>query len=129
MKVFKSLSLFLALFLLGTSISFAQSQTDNVTDEQRAELQQAMEELVTALALTEEQKPEFVAISRSYAEQMIEVRDSDQGQFKKYRRIKSLMQDRNAEMEDLLSDEQYDIYLEKQEEMQQRRKEMRSENQ
>ena len=47
------------IFLLGTNISFAQSQASNLTDEQKQELAKNMEEFVGVLNLSEEQSVKF----------------------------------------------------------------------
>ncbi len=125
MKSLKTLSLFLALFLLGVNTGFAQSQAKNLTDEQKEELAKNMEEYFEALNLSEEQKAEFEAVTKKYAEQMKAVRDGGGGKLKKYRKIKSIQKNKNAEMEKLLSEDQYEVYLEKQEEMQKKMKEKR----
>jgi len=114
------------IFLLGVNISFAQSQAADLTDEQKQELAKNMEEFVGALNLSEEQKPEFEAITKKYAEQMIAVKNDSGGKLQKYRKVKSIRKNKNAEMEKLLSKNQYEIYLEKQEEMQKKMKERRS---
>ncbi len=126
MKSVKNFILFLAFFSLGTSFISAQSQATEVNDEQKEQMAQAMEEFFAALNLTEEQKAEFKAISSKYKEQMLAVRDSDMSNMKKYREVKAIRSARNAEMEELLTEKQYDIYLEKQEEMQQQMKERRN---
>ncbi|MEL6969091.1 MAG: hypothetical protein AAFZ63_12810 [Bacteroidota bacterium] len=128
MKSVKNFILFLAFFSLGTSSIFAQSQAAEVSDAEKEQMAQAMEEFFAALNLTEDQKAEFKAISSKYNAQMIAVRDSDMSNMKKYREVKSIRSNRNAEMEELLTEEQYEIYLEKQEEMQQQMKERRNQN-
>ena len=125
MKSLKILSLFFALFLLGANTSFAQSQATTLTDEQKEELAKNMEEYFEALNLSEEQKPEFEAITRKYAEQMKAVKDGGGGKLQKYKKVKSIQENKNSEMEKLLSKDQYEVYLEKQEEMQKRMKERR----
>ena len=128
MKSVKNFILFLAFFSLGASATFAQSQTAEVSDQQKEQMAQAMKTFFAALDLTEEEKIEFEAISQKYNQQMIAVRDSDQSNLKKYREVKAIREARNTEMEELLNEEQYEIYLEKQEEIQQQMKERRSQN-
>ncbi len=121
MNSLKILSLFFALFLIGTNITFAQSERSNLTDEQKEELAEGIEEYFNSLNLSEEQKPVFEELTRKYAEQMKAVKDAGGRKFKMYRRVKSIRKEKNAEMEKLLSEDQYEVYLEKQEEMQERR--------
>ncbi len=84
-----------------------------------------MEEFFLALDLSEDQKPQFREISRRYAEEMKAVRDGGGGKFQKFKKLKAIRENKNAEMKDLLSEEQYQVYLEKQEENQKKMKENR----
>ncbi|MEL6836514.1 MAG: hypothetical protein AAFP77_26175 [Bacteroidota bacterium] len=128
MKSVKNFILSLGLFAFATTASFAQTQAPEASSEQKEQMAQAMETFVEALNLTDEQKIEFKAISSKYNEQMMAVRDSDMSNMKKYREVKAIRSARNAEMEELLTEEQYEIYLEKQEEIQQQMKERRNQN-
>lgn len=125
MKSLKILSFFFALFLVGANTSFAQSQATKLTDEQKEELAQNMEEFLEVLNLSEDQKPEFETITKKYAEQMQAVKDGGGSKFSMYRKVKSIWKDKNSEMKKLLSKDQYEAYLEKQEEMQEKMKEKR----
>ena len=117
--------MFFALFLLGANTSFGQSKATTLTDEQKEELAKNMEEYFEALNLSEAQKPEFKAITEKYAKQMKAVKDSGGGKLQKYKKVKSIQKNKNSEMEKLLSKDQYEVYLEKQEEMQKRMKKRR----
>ena len=123
MKSLKLLSFLLTIFLFGTNSSFAQSEAINLTDGQKEELAKNMEEFFEVLNLSEEQKPEFESITKKYAKQMKAVKEDGGGKFKKYRKVKSIQKDKNSEMKKLLSEEQYEVYLEKQKEMQKKMKE------
>ena len=125
MKTLKILSLLFALFLIGTNTSFAQSKTADLTEEQKEELSKNLEAYFDALNLTEEQKSEFEAITKKYAGQMKSLKDSGGSRFSKYRKMKSIRSNKNAEMKKLLSKDQYKVYLDKQEEMQKKMKERR----
>ena len=46
----------------------------------------------------------------------------------KYKKVKSIRKNKDAEMKHLLSKDQYKVYLEKQEEMQKKMKEQRRKN-
>ena len=125
MKSLKVLSLLFAFFLVGLNTSFAQSQASHLTDEQKEELTRSIEEYVAALDLSEEQKSEFEAITKKYAEQMKAVKDGGGGKLQKYKKVKSIRGNKNEEMKELLSKDQYETYLEKQEEMQEKMKQRR----
>lgn len=127
MKVLKILSLFFALCLIATT-TFAQSRTANLTEQQKEEIKKNVEEYATALHLSEEQKPKFEEITKKYAKQMKAVKDSGGRLMSKYRKVKSIRQNKDADMNSILSKDQYKIYLDKQEEMQKKMKERRMRN-
>ncbi len=126
MRSVKLLSLCLAFFFAGTVLSYAQTEAPKVTDEQKEELAASMKEFLTALDLSEEQKSEFEAITVKYAEQMKAVKESSEGKFKKMKKAKSIQESKNKEMKALLSEEQYNLYKEKQKEMKEAMKEMKN---
>lgn len=125
MKVLKILSLFFALCLMGTNTTFAQSRAANLTVEQKAQIKQNVEAYAVALQLSETQKPKFEEITKKYAKQMKAVKDSGDRPMSKYKKVKSISKNKDAEMKSLLSKDQYKVYLEKQEEMQKKMKERR----
>ena len=123
MKVLKILFLFFALFLIGTNTTFAQSKGANLTEEQKEEVKKNVEEYAAALHLSEVQKPKFEEITKKYAKQMKALKDSGGSRMSKFRKMKSIRKNKDAEMKSLLSKGQYEIYLEKQEEMRKKMKE------
>ena len=126
MKLFKS-SLLIFIALLATSnTNFAQTNSAELTDQQKEELNKNIEEFAQTLSLSEEQRIQFEEITIKYTAQMMEVRDSDSGKMKKYKKVKSIRKKRNAEMKELLSKDQYKVYLEKQKEIQKKMKERRN---
>lgn len=125
MKLLKVLSLFFALFLIGINTSYAQSKADSLTDEQKEEIKKNLEEYSAALNLSEDQRPKFEAITKKYAEQMKAVKDGGGRKLQKYKKLKSIGKNKDAEMKVLLSKDQFKVYLEKQEEMKDKMKERR----
>ena len=125
MKSVKVLSLFFALFLIGTNTTFAQSKETNLTEEQKEEIRKNLKEYAAALNLSEDQLPKFEEITMKYAKQMIAVKDSGDRRMSKFKKVKSIRKNKDAEMKTLLSKDQYNIYLEKQEEMKNRIKDRR----
>ena len=126
MKSLKFLSLFFLVLFLGTNNGFAQAEAANLTEEQKAEMAKNMEEFSEVLKLSDEQKTEFKAITKKYAMQMKAVKDGGGGKMSMYKKVKAIRKDKNAEMKELLSDDQYEAYLKKQEEMQKKMREKRS---
>ena len=123
MKSLKVLSLFFALFFIGINTSYAQSKADNLTEQQKEEIQKNLEEYAAALDLSEDQRLKFEEITKKYAKQMIAVKDSGASRMSKYKKVKSIRKNKDAEMKTLLSKDQYKVYLEKQEEMSKKIKE------
>lgn len=123
MKSLKVLSLFFALFFIGINTSYSQSKADNLTEQQKEEIQKNLEEYAAALDLSEDQRPKFEEITKKYAKQMIAVKDSGARRMSKYKKVKSIRKNKDAEMKTLLSKDQYKVYLEKQEEMSKKIKE------
>ena len=125
MNVLKMISLFLALLLIGTNTTFAQTRVTNITEEQKEEIKKNLEEYAAALDLSEDQQSKFEEITRKYAKQMIAIKDSGGRRMSKFEKLKSIRKNKDAEMKTLLSKDQYKVYLEKQEDMQKRIKERR----
>jgi len=128
MNLLKMISLSLALFLIGTSTTFAQSRVTNLSEEQKEELKKNLEEYAVALNLSEDQQPKFEGITKKYAKQMIAVKDSDDRRMTKFKKVKSIRKNKDSEMKKLLSIDQYKVYLKKQEKMNKTIKERLSKN-
>ena len=126
MKSLKILSFFLALFVIGIYTSFAQNSESQLPKDYQEQMATSLKEYFKALGLTDEQKTEFEAITQKYTLQMIAVRDGNESKWKKYKKVKAIRKNKDAEMEELLSDEQYATYQEKQEEMQAKMKARRN---
>ena len=125
MKTIKFLLSTFVFLLLATCALYGQSSTNAYSEAQKEEFAANMEEFFLALDRSEEQKPQFREISQRYAEEMKAVRDGGGGKLQKLNKLKAIRKNKNAEMKDLLSEEQYQVYLEKQEENQKKMKENR----
>jgi len=68
MKSLKILSLFFILFLIGTNTILAQSRAANLTEEQKEEVKNNLEEYAAALDLSEDQRPKFEEITKKKSE-------------------------------------------------------------
>jgi hypothetical protein len=111
---------------MSINFSFAQSTSANLTDEQEIKLAKNIEEFCKVLNLSEEQTQEFEAITKKYAEQLKAVKEDGGGKIQKYKKVNTIRNNKNADMKDLLSEDQYIIYMEKQEEMKEQMKEQRN---
>lgn len=120
MKSTKHILILAVLVLLGNSIMAQQSE---LTEEQRARMQAQLTEYSLKLDLSEAQKPKFEEITRKYGKQMMSLKESNKGRLAKYKEFKTIRKNKDAEMKAILSEEQFEAYLETQEEMQQKMKE------
>lgn len=111
---------FFVLCLVSTTTNFAQTEEKELSTEQKAAIQKNVEDYAIVLNLSNEQKTGLESITEKYAVQMIAVRDGSGGKFKKYRKVKAIRKNKDKEIEALLDKEQLTIYLEKQEEMQEK---------
>ncbi len=121
MKSMKIMSLSL-LLLFASHFATAQTDTPKLSQEQKEALKENIESFVTALDLTEEQKEEFVSIKKKYAHEMAALKESDKSRMAKYQEVKGLRKAQNKEMKEILTEEQYDLFLEKQKEIQKKMK-------
>ena len=112
---------FVGAFFVFFSITTIAQQNEMTPEQREATKEQFMADL-DRLDLSEDQKADYLEISRRYSEQMQGLKNSDMGKMKKFQKMKSIRKDKNAEMKTLLNEEQYSTYLQIQEE---RQKEMR----
>lgn len=123
MKRIKHILGLMLIILVGTT---ALAQEKKMTEEQKAQMEAQLEDYIEKLDLSEEQRPKFEEITKRYGKQLMVLKESSKGRLSKYKEFKSINKDRNKEMEALLSEEQYTIYMATQEEMQQKMKENRN---
>ena len=126
MKSIKMASLFLTFFQLSINTSFAQAPATDLNEDQQERLAKSIDVFFEVLDLSVEQKRSFEAITKKYAEEMVAVRDGKGGRISKYNKVQSIRSRKNMEMKELLSKDQYAIYLEKQKAMQKKMRENRS---
>ena len=99
-------------FLLSINSNTINAQENDKKADVVAEMKIAKEKL----ALSESQEITFKEITKKYGLKMKAVKDSDEPKRNKFKSMKSIKEDKNAEMKTLLSDEQYKVYIELQEE-------------
>ena len=111
---------FAAAWLLASTLSLtaglAQAGAIELNQTQKEEIEQKIKSAEVALNLSEAQKPQFAALSRKYGTKLIEVRDGDLAMLQKARMMKSINNERNAQMKLLLTEAQFATYLKIQEE-------------
>ena len=99
-----------------------RAQKTEMTDEQKVRMEQQLSLYYDKLDLADEEKPKFEEITKKYGKQLIALKNSGKGRLSKYREFNRIQNNKNAEMEELLTKEQYLVYEEIQEEIQEEMK-------
>jgi len=112
-----------ALLLLPTLSQAQETERERLTAEERA--QALTDSMTVQLELSEAQQSEVYDINLKYAEKMETLRSSAKGsgrraRMKAMKEMKQLRKDKNADMEEALSEEQFETYITKQEERRER---------
>lgn len=100
----------LLIALLSCALVQAQAPEElkNTTPEQRAKVQTDL--MKTKLQLNEEQTAKVGAINLKYAKQMEPVVKSGGGKLAKYRQAKKINEQKEAELKQVLTTEQFETY-------------------
>jgi Spy/CpxP family protein refolding chaperone len=122
MKTSRNIITILLLTLFNIA-SYAQER--QLTEEQKEQVKEQLEQYFEKLDLSQEQKPKFEEITKKYALQMKNLKTSGKSKFAKYKEYKSIKGSKNKEMIALLSAEQFKIYKETQKEILKKIKEKR----
>ncbi|AXY73293.1 hypothetical protein D3H65_04555 [Paraflavitalea soli] len=116
--------LVLLLLLLGTAATgFTQSK---LTEEQKKEFKEKQEAYKAKLNLTEDQATKMEAINMTYLEGLSALKQSSGSKLSKYKKFKSLNNERDAQAKKILTEEQYKLFKQQQKEMKEDFKEQRS---
>jgi hypothetical protein len=91
-----------------SNLSVAQEKT--LTEEQKKERKQKMDESLAKLQLTEEQKPQYLAIRKKYAEKMQALKAAPGSRRDKFSQFQTISDDLNGEMKKILSEEQFNTF-------------------
>ena len=122
----KNLRLVVAALVISFSATQAKAQDKpKFTPEQKQEMKAQFEESKKRLALTPEQEKSFVEINKKYAPEMKAVKESETDRREKHQKRKDLRERRDAEIKAILSEKQYQTYLEIQKERKQSMKDKR----
>jgi hypothetical protein len=119
----KKMFMLLCLLLTTAVAGFTQSK---LTEEQKKEFKAKQEAYKAKLNLTEEQATQMEAINMTYFEGLSALKQSSGSKMSKYKKFKSLNKERDAKAKKILTDEQYKIYKQQQQEMKEELKEKRS---
>ena len=103
---------FLITFLFALNSNNIVAQDNN----RKEEMIEQMKIAKVRLSLSEQQEFTFREITKKYAAKLKEIKNSDGSKRDKFKKLKEIKEEKDAEMKSFLSVEQYDIYLQLQEE-------------
>jgi hypothetical protein len=130
MKKMKLTMLLVVFVFAALNMVKAQEKMEEImretTPEQRAALQTSY--MKENLALAEDQTPKVQEINLKYARKMQDAYNSTERKFQKLKQMKSINQQKDGEMKNVLSAEQYETYEKNKEAMRESVKEKRKEN-
>jgi len=99
------------------SVSTLQAQTKpTLPPEKKQELVNLVQENKERLKLTAEQEPKFDEISTRYFQEFRTIKNGTDGVTEKFNKVKDVQIRKDAEMQKLLTPDQYQIYLQIQQE-------------
>jgi hypothetical protein len=103
---------FIITFLVVLQSYKAVAQNNNRKEEMIEQMKIAKERL----SLSEQQEFTFREITKRYAAKLKEIKNSDGSKRDKFKKLKDIKEAKDAEMKSFLSEEQYNTYLQLQEE-------------
>ena len=124
MKTIGKVSTVVLLLGIFTSCSQAQTRGDR-SPEERAQLQTEM--MTEALSLGEDQASRVADINAKYSEKMANIQAQEGSRRSKFQAARGLMEEKDAELEAVLTADQYATYQKKKAEMRVKMKEKRKE--
>ncbi len=111
----KKLIISIVLLLAIIAGAQAQSRQSQLSEEQKQELKQRMDEYKTKLNLSEAQQSQVEGINIEFLEALEKIRNSDGTRLSKYKKFKQAGNEKDKKMKSVLSSSQYKIYKEQQE--------------
>jgi len=117
----RKLLFFLSLFCITLTNVNAQSKVD--ADKVKQELKQNFDESSRRMKLNEKQKKQYWTIVNKYFGKLTTVQESSAGAMQKINSVMELLDQRAAEVKPILTESQYKMYLQIQEERIQKVKE------
>ncbi|QGY44628.1 hypothetical protein GM418_13430 [Maribellus comscasis] len=116
------IAFFISIVTLG---AFAQNPNSDKTPEERASFQ--TEWMTENLTLFEEQVPKIDSLNLVYAKKMEALKEI-QGRFNQLREAKKIAGEKEDELKQILTKDQFKIYQDKKSELREKMKEMSEEN-
>lgn len=121
----KLITLIACIFLLAGTALRAQTK---MTEEQRKEALAKYEELKTKLNLSEEQEKKVETINSEFIDGLAALKSSGGSKIAKFRKFSDLRSKRDAQMKEVLNEDQYKDFKKFQAEMKEDFKENRTKN-
>lgn len=104
----KNILRFIIVLLISTSIN---AQERELNETQKEEIKVQLEQYFEKLNLTDEQKTSYEAIVKQYQGVFEFVKESGLSREEKIKEVQRIQADKDAEIKQILSEEQYTIYL------------------
>lgn len=114
------------ILIFSCALSTKAQTTRQLSDEQKKELKAKTEAYHAELNLTDEQQPKFDEINLQFAEELSKLKRDSGSKLSKYKKFKELNDERNRSMKEILTDDQYKIFKEHQQEVRKELKAKRS---
>lgn len=105
----KAIKIIITVTLLLINI-ISSAQEKGLTEEQKVKAKIELEQYFEKLQLTETQKQTYEAITRKYGEQLKFIKESGLSKQKKIKEVQRIQADKDKELKQLLSEQQYQIY-------------------
>src|SRR5688500_4669556 len=90
----------------------AQNSNSKLTEEQRRELKSKMHAYKDRLNLNEDQSAKVEAINIRFYESLLEIKTEGGSKLSRYKKFKQVSRNKDKEMKEVLTAEQYKIYKE-----------------
>ncbi|OQP58074.1 hypothetical protein A3860_07025 [Niastella vici] len=123
MKRILNITLMLVLVTLMAANASAQAK---MTEEQIKEVKARYQANKEKLNLTEDQSKKVDAINTSWFEGVAKLKNSGSSKMERYKKFKSLNQERDSKMKEVLTKEQFKIYKQQKQEMKEEFKQRRA---
>lgn len=121
----RTLNLTLMLILVTLAAANASAQP-KMTEERKKEALARFQANKEELKLTNDQSKKFDAINATWIEGVASIKNSGGSKMERYKKFKSLNQDRDSKMKEVLTKEQFKIYKQQKQEMKEEFKQRRA---
>lgn len=106
----KNLIVYLTLIVSMSFTASAQSTSPRLTEDQKMELKAKMAAYKAELKLTPVQQPKFDEINLKFVETLATLKEDNGSRLSKYRKLKTVSDERNKKMKAMLTPDQYKIF-------------------